>query len=54
VENFKWKSSSPSNHPPANPMKLRIPPRFHGPLCLLGFAALMAIPALAEWIGGLL
>ena len=35
-------------------MKLRIPPRFHGLLCLIGFAALMAIPALCEWIGGLL
>jgi hypothetical protein len=35
-------------------MKLRITPKFHGPLCLLGFALLMAIPALAEWIGGLL
>lgn len=35
-------------------MKLRIPPKFHGLLCLLGFLLLMAIPALAEWIGGLL
>jgi aryl carrier-like protein len=31
-----------------------IPSRFHGPLAALGFAALMAIPAIAEWIGGLL
>ena len=35
-------------------MKLRIPARFQGPLCLIGFALLMSIPALAEWIGGLL
>jgi hypothetical protein len=35
-------------------MKLRIHPRFHGPLAALGFLLLMAIPALAEWIGGLL
>ena len=35
-------------------MKLRIPPKLHGPLALIGFAALMAIPALCEWIGGLL
>ena len=35
-------------------MKLRIPTRFHGPLAALGFIALMAIPALCEWIGGLL
>ena len=35
-------------------MKLRIPPKLHGPLCALGFLALMAIAAFAEWIGGLL
>jgi hypothetical protein len=35
-------------------MKLRIPPKFHGPLCLLGFIALMALVALIEAIGGVL
>ena len=35
-------------------MKPRIHPRFHGPLAALGFIALMSIPALCEWIGGLL
>ena len=35
-------------------MKPRIPARFHGLLCLIGFALLMSIPAIAEWIGGLL
>lgn len=54
VENCKWKSNSPFNPFPVNPMKLRIHPRFHGPLAALGFAALMAIPAFCEWIGGLL
>jgi hypothetical protein len=33
-------------------MKLRIPPKFHGPLCLLGFLAIVAIVALIEAIGG--
>jgi len=33
-------------------MKLRIPPRFQGPLCALGFIALMAIVALIETLGG--
>ena len=33
-------------------MKLRIHPRFHGPLCALGFIALMAIVAIIESIGG--
>ena len=36
-----------------NIMKLRIPPKFHGPLCLLGFIAVMALVALIELIGGL-
>ena len=49
--NFALQPASPL---PANPMKLRIHPRFHGPLAALGFAALMAIPAFCEWIGGLL
>ena len=35
-------------------MKLRIPTRYYGPLAALGFLALMSIPALCEWIGGLL
>ena len=35
-------------------MKLRIHPRFHGPLCAIGFIALMAIVALIESIGGVL
>jgi hypothetical protein len=35
-------------------MKLRIPPKFHGPLCLLGFLAIVAIVALIEAIGGAL
>jgi len=33
-------------------MKLRIPPRFQGPLAALGFLLLMAIVALIESIGG--
>jgi hypothetical protein len=33
-------------------MKLRINPRFHGPLAALGFLLLMAIVALIESIGG--
>jgi hypothetical protein len=33
-------------------MKHRIPPKFHGPLCLLGFLAIIAITALIESIGG--
>jgi hypothetical protein len=35
-------------------MKLRIHPRFHGPLCALGFLLLMAIVALIETLGGAL
>jgi hypothetical protein len=35
-------------------MKLRIHPRFHGPLCALGFILLMALVALIESLGGLL
>jgi hypothetical protein len=38
---------------PIKPMKHRIPPKFHGPLCLLGFLAIIAIVALIESIGGL-
>jgi hypothetical protein len=34
-------------------MKLRIPPRFHGPLAMIGFALIMAIVALIELIGGI-
>jgi len=34
-------------------MKLRIPPRFHGPLAMIGFAIIMAIVAIIESIGGL-
>jgi hypothetical protein len=34
-------------------MKHRIPPKFHGPLCLLGFITIIAITALIEAIGGL-
>lgn len=34
------------------PMKHRIPPRFHGPLCLIGFIAIMAVTAIIELIGG--
>ena len=37
-----------------NIMKYRIPPKFHGPLCLLGFIAIIAIVALIESIGGVL
>ena len=33
-------------------MKLRIPPKYHGPLALLGFALVMALVALIETIGG--
>jgi hypothetical protein len=33
-------------------MNLRIPPRFHGPLAMIGFALIMAIVALIELIGG--
>jgi hypothetical protein len=33
-------------------MKLRIPPRFHGPLAAFGFLLLMAIVALIESLGG--
>jgi hypothetical protein len=33
-------------------MKLRIPHRFHGPLCALGFILLMAIVAIIESLGG--
>jgi hypothetical protein len=49
--NFALQPASPL---PANPMKLRIHPRFQGPLCALGFIALMAIVALIESLGGLL
>jgi hypothetical protein len=34
-------------------MKLRIPPKLHGPIALIGFALIMAIVALIESIGGL-
>jgi hypothetical protein len=33
-------------------MKLRIHPRFHGPLAALGFILIMAIVALIESLGG--
>ena len=33
-------------------MKLRISPRFHGPLCALGFLLIMALVALIESLGG--
>ena len=33
-------------------MKLHIHPRFHGPLCALGFIAIMALVALIESLGG--
>jgi hypothetical protein len=45
-----WSGHS-GQHP--KPMKLRIPPKLHGPLCLLGFLAIIAIVALIESIGGL-
>jgi len=35
-------------------MKLRIHPRFHGPLAALGFLLLMAIVAIIESFGGTL
>lgn len=37
-----------------NIMKHRIPSRYHGPLCALGFLLLMALVALIESIGGAL
>ena len=52
---FRWESSGlvivASNY---TIMKLRIPHKFHGPLAALAFLLLMSIPALCEWIGGLL
>jgi hypothetical protein len=33
-------------------MKLRIHPRFHGPLAALGFLLIMAIVAIIESLGG--
>lgn len=38
--------------PVFKPMKHRIPPKFHGPLCALGFLAIIALVALIESIGG--
>ena len=38
--------------PVTKPMKLRISPKLHGPLAILGFALIMAIVALIESIGG--
>jgi len=34
-------------------MKLRIPPRFHGPLAILAFALVMVLVAIIESIGGI-
>ena len=33
-------------------MKYRIPPKFQGPLCALGFITIIIITALIEAIGG--
>jgi len=52
VENYRWKLNAPFKPQPADPMKLRIPPRFHGPLAALGFILIMALVALIESLGG--
>jgi hypothetical protein len=47
---FSFACAPISEHPKL--MKHRIPPKFHGLLCLIGFLAIIAITALIEAIGG--